>query len=126
MEKFASDPKEKFGTNLKVQINERGDKDIVIFTKGKQIVVNQYNQYLKDKKLKKEKELKVIGENFTYESDKIEFRIYTEMSMTSFLPSSLSKKRLIYLRRTLIGLKFKLRTQKIFLTPTTQLHFMVN
>ena len=31
MEKFASDPNEKFGTNFKVQINERGDKAIVIF-----------------------------------------------------------------------------------------------
>ena len=43
-------------------------------------MVNQYNLDLKEKKLKKEKELKVIGDVFTYESDKIEFSIYRDVN----------------------------------------------
>ena len=80
MERFSSDPDEKFGWKFKVHINERGDKAIVIFAKGEQIVVNQYNLDFKEKKLKKEKELKVIGDVFTYESDKIEFFIYRDFN----------------------------------------------
>ena len=81
MERFSSDPDEKFGWKFKVQINERGDKAIVIFAKGEQIVVNQYNLDFKEKKLKKEKELKVIVyEDTTSINDKIKYKIFHDLS----------------------------------------------
>ena len=43
-------------------------------------MVNQYNLDLKEKKLVREKMLKVISDNFAYESDKIEFCIYRDVN----------------------------------------------
>ena len=66
-----------FASTFKVQINERGDKVVVIFVKQSLILIQQFF-FTKDKKIRKEKDLKVIGDHFSF-VENIEFNIFRDV-----------------------------------------------